>query len=77
MQSARAFRPAAPGARPARQLAVRVRAEATEAAAPAIEKSATYFTPKYDIEKIKTILPHRWALRPPLAGRQWLIRQMA
>jgi len=44
----------------ARRRLLRVRADAAEAApTTSTEKSATYFKPVYDIEKIKTILPHR------------------
>lgn len=60
--TAGAFRPAqAPlASRPARRQQLRVRAEApVEAKAGGVETSATYFPAVYDIEKIKTILPHR------------------
>jgi hypothetical protein len=59
-----AFQPARVVSRPVRRAGLRVRADATqvqvpEAKAPAVETTASYFTPLYDIEKIKTILPHR------------------
>ncbi len=75
VQSGRAFRPAGLSSRASRRPVLRVRAEATDAKTAGIETTATYFAPVYDIEQIKTILPHRWVspglAMPHSSTRHW------